>query len=164
MAQNQLYDIYPTWHVPFWQTTWFFWLMMLIGSIILAALITGFIMWKRKYKKPKTAWEQALSALNLLGQRAMHPRESKEFYTQLTSILKRYLQERYEIPVMGKTDQELIASLESLDVLKDAPVLLQEVIEGSTIIKFANVQSGQERMHQDLDRCRVFITTTIPSK
>lgn len=48
LDSNGLYDIYPLWHVPFWQTTWFYGAVMTIIALIF--LVSMFLIFKKLFK------------------------------------------------------------------------------------------------------------------
>ena len=162
---EELYDIYGTWHIPFWQTTAFYGVVgLFIGLLVL------WIIWRliKKYifkEKKQTAWETALKKLEQLRtQKIANAQYGKKFYNTLTSIIKQYLHDRFAFDVHGKTDEELLVYLEqkhfSSDLLED----VRAIAQGGTLIKFANVQAVQEQIDRDLERSIQLVKKTIPEK
>lgn len=160
-----LYDIYVTWHVPFWHTFPFY---MFISSIFLIFIVAIGWYFYKKYKLRKkfvSSWESALSQIDYLQKNNYANIErSKEFYCALTSILKRYMHERYGFDTREKTDQEFLRYLEEQGF---STLFIQDFIaifEGSATIKFANTLAAQQQIDHDLAAAISFIKKTIPVK
>ena len=162
MMQNGLYEIYSTWHVPFWQTTPFYIMVGVALLVVVFGLALLALRWIKARRARKTSWEQALLELEQLSKSSMGVGSSKEFYVQLILIVKRYLYGRYGYNVSSKTDQELIAHLALTDISPDLLTKLCAIIDGSMMIKFANMQVIQEQMKRDLDVSISLIISTIP--
>ncbi len=164
LNEKGLYDIYAMWHVPFWQTTQFYIAVSTICLIILSGIIWLFIRWYRKKNAvPKTAWENALDALQLLQQKKyLSKEEGKLCYFAMTSILKKYLATRFAYPLDGKTDEEMIFYLAKSTDQKMLADDLKEIIDGCLYIKFANAQAMQENITKHLEQSCMIVKKTIP--
>lgn len=164
--ENELYDIYTLWHIPFWQTQQFFIALVLIGVLIGTAIIVMLIKKWRARKSQQTAWERALGQLeDIQKKNRITVEQGKDFYHDLTRIMKKYVHERYLLDVLSATDQEFLETLEKNRVL--LPLMLaelQEVMNGLLFIKFANAQAAQAKMQDDFSRVVMIIKTTIPEK
>lgn len=165
MNELGLYDIYGQWHVPFWHTVPFY---VIMGVILLGSLCLGAWFLYKKYilkQKKMSCWEIALLQIdNLKKNNYTKVEHGKEFYCSLTSILKRYMHERYGFDAREKTDQEFLRYLEgqrfSAMFMQDLTV----IFEGSAIIKFANASAAQQQIDHDLAAAISFIKKTIPAK
>ena len=164
LNEKGLYDIYPMWHVPFWQTMKFYITVGIAGLIILSGIIWLLIRWYRKKNAvPKTAWENALDALQFLQQKKYTSKEDgKLCYFAMTSILKKYLATRFAYPLDGKTDEEMIVYLAKSTDQKALAQELKEIIDGCLYIKFANAQAMQENINKHLEQSCVIVKKTIP--
>jgi hypothetical protein len=164
--EHELYDIYTLWHVPFWQTQQFFIALVSIGALILGAFVAFLIRKWRARKSTQTAWDKALHQLDEIKKNnRISVEQGKDFYHDLTRIMKEYVHERYRLDVVSATDQEFLATLEKNRVL--LPIMLaelQEVMSGLLFIKFANAQAAQTKMHEDFNRVVMIIKTTIPEE
>ena len=162
MNQNELYDIYSLWHVPFWQTRLFFFLTLLfIGSVVVVG-VWFFIARMRRNKNKKNIWDQALHDLNQLNGSGTQE-HGKEFYVQLLVIIKKYLHARYGYDVASKTDQELLLYLASMrDFPNEVLEIVRSIIDGSVIIRFANEQAVYDQVQQDFASSILIIKKTIP--
>lgn len=149
----ELYDIYSTWHIPFWQTTWFY---ITVGAVI--TLIVGvtaiwiFVWYRRRNHVPQTAWQIALAQLHALQKKRYTSKAAgKQCYFTITSILKQYLHAQHQLQTIGKTDEELIAYLQERTLLTQ-PVIqsLKEICDGCLYIKFANQEAVQKQISEHL--------------
>jgi hypothetical protein len=162
-----LYENYGLWHVPIWQTEKFQ-LGIKIAAGLLLFLIVAYVIRKYvQYRKRKKLplWDQALLELNQLKQEhKVDVLYGKEFYVTVSALLKKYFYDRFGYDVVGKTDDEMIQYLQEhypdTQSIEDIKALLQ----GSVIIKFANVQAAQEQIDHDYVRSIAIITRTIPEK
>lgn len=160
-GSEQLYDIYSTWHMPWWQSAWMY---CLLGGVILcvgvAALLYVLRIRRRRAIKP---WDKALIALNRLHEQGLTTVvHSKEFYTALTILLKTYLQDRYGFNLVGTTDEEIMVYLERQSFDPSLLESLRAIFNGSVIIKFANASAIKEQIECDFAASREFIYKTIP--
>ncbi len=164
LMENGLYDIYPMWHVPFWQTTTFYIIVGLVCALMLGIASWLLIRWYFKKKAvPKTVWEEALEQLHTLQQKKYGSKEEgKQCYFAMTSVLKKYLAARYAYPLEGKTDEEMVHYLAKSTEQKKLAEELKEIIDGCLYIKFANEQAMQENIVKHLDQSCLIVKKTIP--
>lgn len=143
-----LFDIYDYMYVPFWQQRWFYYLMLIMGFMLvgigLYLIVKMFLSRAATRKKP---WEIAIEQVKALDYRKT---KHKELYFRLTDILKTYFTLRYGVPLRDKTDQEVIAILENGLLPSQSQELIKEVFSAPLFIKFANEQAGFERMQHDI--------------
>ncbi len=158
MEELQIKDIYGVWYKPLWQETWF-----ISSGIIITLILMGIVaywLYKKQYKRPeKKGWELALEDL-----KALHKAEAKTpklFYSRLTGILKRYLQSRYALHLVGTTDDELIEFLqENTKVPEPVTQTVKELLNGVVLIKFANQKAAQEQMNDAIERSIKLVHST----
>jgi hypothetical protein len=162
-----LYENYGLWHVPFWQTEKFQFGIKIAAAVVLflcvAYVVRKYVQYRRRKRLP--LWDQALADLNQLKQEhKVDVLYGKEFYVTVSALLKKYFYDRFGYDVIGKTDDEMIQYLQEhypdTQSIEDIKALLQ----GSVIIKFANVQAAQEQIDHDYVRSIAIITRTIPEK
>lgn len=99
-----------------------YWKAILAG-ILLVGLLTFLIIYFYKNRKtkipekavktpPEKAHEKAFRLLNeLKGKQYMQQGRSKEYFTEMSDVLRTYLEERYNINAMEQTTDELMALL-----------------------------------------------------
>ncbi|NBQ17598.1 hypothetical protein EBU24_04740 [bacterium] len=143
--QLELLDIYDVWYNPWWRQTWFKSTCALIVILIVAAL--SYYVYKRFFVKPviKQAWQKALEEIDLLAHSDFD--DQNKFYSALTSVLKRFMQEEYQVSFVDKTDTEFIQSLETSSLVPEAITQKCKLIfDGVTLIKFAHQKTVHEHM------------------
>jgi len=162
----ELYDIHSVWHTPFWQTKIFMISVAAIGVGVVVLLC--YWVYKNYFRKKPVAvpvWEQALLEMKVLQEKKYETKEDgKKFYFQVTDILKRYLESRYNYNLHGKTDEELVCYLDQQDTLPDLKNGLKDITQGCIYIKFANQEAMQEQILSHLEMGIKLITMTIPNE
>lgn len=167
MTEQGLFDIYEQWHVPFWQTSLFYFICAFVCLMIVGVLIYYIIKHYRSKRVMLSPWDQALHDLIHLKQdNIATSAQGKQFYCILTAILKKYVHQRYgfdEHEVSSKTDQEFIQYLYEKKFPQELAEQLQTIFMGSMVVKFANVQAIQDQIEKDLALAISFVKRTQPS-
>ncbi len=166
MDQNGLYDIYSVWHVPFWQTSWFYWTVISLVILLGVVLGWGAYRWYRlRNKQPITPWQKALRIITKLqNQTYTTQQEGKHCYFVFTTALKQYLEERFAYPIAHKTDEEAASYLEQQQLEQNLKKNIQEILRGCLLIKFANEQAVSEQIQAHLALAKEIVVSTIPQK
>jgi len=154
------------WHVPFWQRTWFKVLVATIGIIIILAGIYWFYhRFLKKKPAPIPPWEQALAELKRLQMQSYETKEQgKQFYFQITDILKRYIGARFNLDTYGKTDEELVSFLQGQQLIGPVKQGIADIAQGCVFIKFAGQEAMQEQIKRHLDLGVQLVLQTIPEQ
>jgi len=157
--QLQLIDIYDIVYQPWWLSS-----TAKIGYTIFIFLLgvgVGYLIYK-KTRKPLIIpyWQQALYAIAALEKEGYA--NGQQFYLRLTEIMKCYLQEKYGVALLDKTDTEL------LEILKATPAVpahvfdtIKELFDGVIFIKFAHQEAAQERMESAVKKSRELIQSQL---
>lgn len=146
MKELELYDIYGTWHVPFWQTRIF--LFSVLG-LVAALLLFGIYLFYKKYKKNKSIplAQQLLSRLQSLSTSLITNKEdAQKAYGVITDALKAYFEHYYAKPFKTYTDMQMQQVLDSdfPDEFKEA---LKKLLEDGMQVKFAREQALQAQVN-----------------
>ncbi len=168
-------DIIPAQHSFF--GSWWIYLLILHLILGLAVLIYWYIKKYKKEKQPeeeifKTPIEKATSNLNKLEKKELWQRgEVKEYYSELTDIVRNYIEEAIEIPAMESTTSELIDGLKVAS-LKKKMKLSKETIENlftvlkqADLVKFAKSKPLDFEITEDrkkIERAIVTLDKSIP--
>lgn len=65
----------------------------------------------------------------------------KQFYSQLTDVLRIYLEERYQFPAMEKTTDEILKSLKEVELPDDKLLAkMKKILETADLAKFAKYE------------------------
>lgn len=141
------------------------------GVGILAALLLGLGWWKwsgRTAKKaavlpppPVPAHVLALEKLAVLEQVASWQHgETKAFQSELTYILREYLENRYQVPALEATTPEILVQLRTIAVESDYATAIKDILETADLVKFAKAVPPLEVHPRALVAVRDFVTAT----
>lgn len=158
MNQDNFYEIYGYWHIPWWQNSLFKYLGWGITFLLLSGLIFV-IIYRYKGKKILKPWEKAIQQLNKLKIEAVEANASKA-YTKLIDIVKNYGKERFGFS-LSLTENELQEKI--ADIIQ-APLRekLNEVIIHATQAKYASAAYLFESIQQDIETVLSFVSLTMP--
>lgn len=158
----QLYDIYGTWHTPWWQTTIFFISVLIIFSLFLCYLLWISLKKWRDKRRQLTPWDRALFATDSLTKKSDYL-EPKEFYSQLTAILRSYIAERYTCEIEGITDEELLIFLKTTEFPAPLLTTISKIFERAVASKFsARSLIPKSVLRDDILVSRGIVEQTIP--
>lgn len=157
------YDWMPDWIIDFW---WIF--------IVLVLAICAFYYGLRNYKKkglpfiaPKVApkpWEIAVGSLQRLKTRKLWEQGlEKEYFTELTDILRVYLYERFGINAMEMTTRQIMDKIYDSD-LKDKRDYVKQILNVADFVKFAKVRPLPADSIAAYDNAMKFVEETIPTE
>ncbi|PRX40804.1 LPXTG cell wall anchor domain-containing protein [Salegentibacter salegens] len=146
-TRQKMYPIKPAVDVPkpFSIPNWVWWLLAILALIGLA-----FYFFKRRKKRKEAEpelppYEQAMFELKQLDNSSLlQDREIKEYYSQLTFIVRKYLDRKIYDRALESTTSDLIAYLELKKQagelsLKDKSIdNLQQLLRRADLAKFAN--------------------------
>ena len=164
--QAPWYDIYPQWHVPFWQTSFFFYTMCAVGLLLLGALL--WILWRLRSRtitiEPYPV--VARKALEQLQHSPFYRQErASDFYNALVMIIKKYLSDCYEIDCISATDQECLALLQTKMNHAELQVIVEQIFNGTVLVRFAQGgDSAQQIMASDIERAYQIIDLSQQQK
>lgn len=164
MEQNQvqgLYDIYDLIYTPWWQRTSF---KVALALVCLSAVII-LVAWYIAHKKRRelSPWEKAIAALQALELGGAKQR-GRAVYASLTGILKNYLEQRYQVSLADKTDEEMVRFLAESSLPTEIREKAQALFAQAVTRKFGTEEVGGERMVQDIQQARVVVEQTKPDE
>ncbi len=158
---KSIFDSLPDWMVHYW------WVLL----IILVILTAAWAAWK-KYRKdghilPKkpepTPYEEASSALKLLKEKKLWENGmEKEYFTELTDILRRYLYRRFGINAMEMTSRQILASLSGNKDTKEQRPMIRQILNMADFVKFAKVRPLPADNIASYDNAVKFVEETRP--
>jgi hypothetical protein len=145
------------------------------GLLLLGAIVYGLLYYLKRRKvapvekpQPKIkipAWEIALQKLEeLKNQQVWQKGDIKEYYTQLTDILREYFEARYNVNAVEMTSSEIIEAMKP-HITDEKPMSsLKNVLSLSDMAKFAKAQPGVYENEQSLQYSFEFVRNTIPQQ
>lgn len=128
--------------------TWLELLPYLIGVVLLIAILLFVIYYLRRRKKglpligkpvPKLPpHEEALLALkNLQEKKLWQNNKVKEYYSELTDIIRTYIEKRFEVTAMEMTTDEIMAALKPIEIDSLLKSRLNAMLRLADMVKFA---------------------------
>lgn len=155
------------------------WWKYLLGVIILGgAVALGYFYFKKRQKTSieeevyKTPIEKATSLLNNLEKKELWQHgEVKEYYSELTDIVRNYIEEAIEIPAMESTTSELIEGLKGasnkkkMKLSKETFDNLLGVLKQADLVKFAKSKPLEFEITEDrkkIERAIITLDKAIP--
>lgn len=140
-----------------------------LAAVLALALLVVLLLipWRRRRERAKTpepvfvhkpAHELALNALNQLEALALwQDGQVKHYYSELTLILRRYLEQRFHIRTRERTTAEILKQLDETRVEKDE---LRSLLNLADLVKFAKAEPLDEQHRQSMQRVRRFVEET----
>jgi len=146
--------------------TWTSWLP---AGLVLLALAAAVIIWRKRKGREKEieptrpklpADFVALKELGALDNAGfLDAGEFKRYYTELTEIMRRYLEDRFDIDAMDRTTDEI---LDIIAAAGECVNRLEELLRESDLVKFAKFSPGIAAGKRAIESARrIVIDTTL---
>ena len=84
----------------------------------------------------------------------------KEYQSELTYVIREYLENRYNINALENTTIEINQDLKKLNLKESLTTDLQNILQVADLVKFAKAQPDQNVHEQFLDKAVEFVQTT----
>jgi hypothetical protein len=146
-----------------------------LGLLILAiAVLVYYYIKRRKQKKPlvtsrlKTTippYEAAMEALESLRLKKLwQSGRVKEYYSEMTEIVREYIELRFPVRALEMTTSEINAALRQTEVNSSAREKLHQTLILADLVKFAKEQPLPLENDLSLGQCIDFVRETKPHK
>ena len=154
--------------VPQWVTDYWGWILMAPAHI--AAGIAAWLYWRRggtvmvRRKRIVPPYELAMRRLGQLRERRLaESGHEKEYYTELTDILRQYLQGRFGINAMEMTSTEIVRSLRQNEDTRLSADRMRAVLEVADFVKFAKMRPLPDDNVKSYNSAVAFVEDTKPA-
>ncbi|MEZ4722499.1 MAG: hypothetical protein R2813_11560 [Flavobacteriales bacterium] len=167
-----IYDIRGVSEVPFSLTEWLkeYW-YWIVGPLVFLAILTYLmLMWSKKpvqqiIEKPKPKrplHEIALERLDELEQKKLwQASKTKEYYSELTDILREYIELRFSIPALEQTTDEIMTSMKRLPEFTPEQLdKTKRLLFLADLVKFAKESPVGSENDMHLQNARDFVIGT----
>jgi hypothetical protein len=124
-------------------------ILMIVGAVILLAVVGWFLYKKLKNNPDKQAIQRliiqpphivAVEKLAVLKNKNLWQNgETKEYYSELSYILREYLEKQFNIPALESTTDELMSILSKRQLSDNLLENMQDLLQTSDLVKFAKV-------------------------
>ncbi|MEW6618071.1 MAG: BatD family protein [bacterium] len=163
-------DIKPPVEIKADLTKWI-WILIIIFLILLISVI-GLIYWNKRKKPPleqevevirpphEIAYEQLnkIRTSNLLTQGLV-----KEYYIQISDVIRQYIERRYKINALELTTQELIEKMKINLIGQDYVNLVNNFLKECDLVKFAKYIPHKEEINTVIERAKGIIDFSVES-
>lgn len=167
-----IYDIKQPMTVAytFWdwlRDNWYWVAGPLLVIVVVIAMIT--YLWKRPKTVPvvqvaKPAAPPHTIALNRLKElrdkKLWQQEQVKQYYIELSDIVREYVEQRYEIKTHEKTTDEIFASLKYTDIAGESKELLRQILVLADLVKFAKEKPLPADNEQSMDSAIALVNQT----
>ncbi|MGB0931277.1 MAG: LPXTG cell wall anchor domain-containing protein [Chitinophagales bacterium] len=169
VAGAEIRDIKAIKDVPFtWRDAVPYVLMGLVALLIAG----GFYFWWRKRKEkeasaaayvppPRPAHEVAFEKLQFLeGEKYWQQGDVKKYYSELTNIVREYLEGRYDILALESTTDEILQDLKEEEFEAELWSKLKNMLQTADLVKFAKAKPDIEKHSHYLANAKEIVRVT----
>ncbi len=168
---NMQADIKPIKDIMKVELSWMDYWKWIMGSLLALALL-GFLIWYAFIrKKPEEVVEEyvpllpphehALQRLKKLEEAKLwQSGKVKEYYSELTDILREYMERRFEIPALEYTSDEIVTAMKPINVKATVKERLVGLLRMADLAKFAKAVPSVDANEQSLKDVKKFVTHT----
>jgi hypothetical protein len=168
---EEYYDIKDIWRPPFVLADYYALIYGVLFTLFLICMI-GYFIQRMRNRPQKTIkvndapklppHEQAMKELKEIHERKLWQQgRNKEYYTEITDTLRRYISTRYGASVMEKTSSEI------LDVIRDEEPgnkeiynTLNQILRLSDFVKFAKLHPLPDENNLSMLNAKLFVERT----
>lgn len=146
------------------------WGWLILGVVAVLAGVAVFLILHRRQKRSSAvpviaqapSWEKAYARLEQLKIKRLIERPSlKDFYSELSDIIRHYLEERFSLKAPEMTTEEFLESLKTSPVLNDVQQqMLKDFLVTCDMVKFAKHQPTSQQAQRSFDLIKTLISQT----
>lgn len=167
-------DIKPVMSAPFSWQEFFTWsgiaLAVIAGLAIIAFVLIKYVFKKKvpfisKTPEPQLPpHEEALLRLQQVkDEKLWQSGKIKEFYTEITDILREYMDRRFGINAMELTSEQILAFVRKNPEMEEVRQLLRQMLELSDLVKFAKFIPLEDENQRSMSDAFAFVEKTAPA-
>jgi hypothetical protein len=137
----------------------------LVAALLLVAILSPFAIrafsnWRSRARR-RSAYEIARSRLDRLLAASTERTDVGKFFVELSSIVRRYLEDRFELRAPELTTEEFLESVQRAPILSTAhQTLLRQFLRQADLVKFAGVKPMEEDIQNSIESARRFLEET----
>lgn len=137
-----------------------------VGAAVLAAACVPFAIryWQasRRRARRRSAYEIARARLDkLLASQRPEGSQVDAFFVELSSLIRRYLEDRFELRAPELTTEEFLGAVgQAPDLSRDHQLLLREFLRQADLVKFAGARPSGEDIDRSVQAARRFLEET----
>jgi hypothetical protein len=166
-AMTDIHDIKPTQEAGGDPDLLLYFLAGLVIAGLIGTLIYRLIRRRRRNKittvTPILLPEETAKRL-LDGLSAFETLSAREFYFQLSAILRGYIKDRFSINAPEMTTEEFLPWIKKIDIDRALGHDVRKLLSTADPIKFAGMKATGDQMGEDLLFVRKFVKDTTPNE
>lgn len=150
---------------------YYYWWLILLGIAVIAVMVIWFMKRKGKalpWRKPKpelNPYEQAMQRLRVLRERNLcNQGMEKEYYSELTNILRMYLWRRFGINALEMTTQQIRNAVRNSPNAKVGKKYIEDVLAMADFVKFAKFKPLPDDNIKAFEDVATFVNQTRPAE
>jgi hypothetical protein len=143
-----------------------------LGLLMVALIVVALLLYKKYRKQPeepaarpkpkRPAHEIALEKLEALRQQKLWQNDrTKEFYIELSDIIREYIEFQFDVLSLEMTTDETIASLRLKGLEEEKLKPLKAMLQMADLAKFAKYKPLANENEQNFDIARTFVNQTL---
>lgn len=148
-------------------------ILYIVGLFLLAAGIFAWFYLRSKAKALKIpeipeelkrpAWEVAISELQALKHSdLLKKNQVKQYYINLSEILRKYIQRRFQILALDRTTQEIKQELKGIKIDPGIIELIHNFLKDCDLVKFAKFSPTEKKTDENLREGVEIVESTKP--
>lgn len=142
----------------------------LIAAAFIVLLLGGYLFYRYRKtgqlgfkRQPQPPYAEALSRLRKLQRQNLPQKgKTKEYYTRLTDIVRRYLHKQFGIKSIEKTTSEILYEVGQHDNLAQYETVLKSIFETADFVKFAKVNPSVVENSRCMTEAERFVEASRP--
>ncbi|MCD6011382.1 MAG: hypothetical protein K0Q79_1244 [Flavipsychrobacter sp.] len=153
------------------KSSWQDYIWFIVGGlvlIIIVAVVVIYIM-KKKPAKPvpkgpvESLTDYTLRMLSELDAKQLWQKnQSKQYYIELTEIIRRYIEDRFKTPAMELTTEEILEKARMVRDMHPYYDMLTEVLHMADLAKFAKFEPLPQEHMDAMEKAKHFVNTSRP--
>lgn len=153
------------------------WKFILLITLIVLIILSLAIYFYLRYKKKKIeqpvkkkiiripAHVRALTALNHLeGEQLWQKGKVKEYHSNITGIIRRYFEERFNLPALELTTSEQMQQLHKVSAAENILKETNQFLNNADLVKFAKFNPLPSVNDEMMKQAKDIVTKTIPKE
>jgi hypothetical protein len=130
----------------------------------LFALLVKFALRRARTEVPVSPHERALRDLDSLESRPAASHSPDWYHTQISLIVRRYLEERFSMPASRQTTEEFFEQMHRSEHLNEAQQqILRNLLARCDLAKFTGLPPSAEECAEATELARTFVRQTVPA-
>jgi len=172
-TKQTIYDIKPPLNEPFTWDELLNYLLIGLAAVLLIA-IAVYVYFRIKNKKPiipkiqkpdDPPYVVALNQLNELKEKKLWQKQMyKQYYSELTDIIRIYLEKQFQIPAMESLSSEIIDYLKQKSFEEELVRNMQSLLTTADFVKFAKATPLPDENDWHWKNAVAFVEKTKPSE